>query len=122
MTKLEEVLEQWTTLKEKLTKLITINQHQPLIKEALEFHLNQASFLLSDYFLHETRTRLNIPSDWTITELTEPTCSQHNSDGTINQEWRTYFTKREWNAYLSQQQKNEGIVRETKELLRILEN
>ena len=44
----EEIITVWTTLKPQLTKLMTINHHQSLIKEAVEFHLHHASSLTTE--------------------------------------------------------------------------
>jgi hypothetical protein len=98
-----ELLTTWTRLKTKLSNLVYLKQHKTLIKEAVEFHRNQASS-----FERATERPL-IGVDWIERELdpSDPTWPNH-----IKLEQRIKL-----NAYLSQKEKNKQIVKECNELL-----
>ncbi|CAI2194571.1 6843_t:CDS:1, partial [Funneliformis geosporum] len=88
------LVETWTNLKNKLSKLVYLDQNKGLIKDALEIYLNQSSSFLSG----------------------------HEEAGLVNPSLPPGFTRAELEtAYLSQKEKNERIVRECKELLSKLE-
>ena len=73
MTNSEKVLETWNSLKTKLSKLIYLNKNKGLIKDALEIYLNSTSTFFSPH------NALDMPFDWQITLLTEPTVPEYDS-------------------------------------------
>jgi len=111
----KKALEVWTSLKTKLQPLIYLHQHKSLIKDALEFHLLQTSSFLMGSNYHQVT--FDLPRDWTITSLTEPTEPLTDQTGKLTQEWKEYLEKKRWNSCLKQQERNEKVVKECKELL-----
>ena len=86
MTNSQKILKTWTNLKPKLQPLIYLYQNKTLIKESIEFYLLQtSSFLLG---INHNRISFNLPINWKITPLTEPTISQFDQTGKLSQEWK----------------------------------
>ena len=110
-------MEVWTNLKEKITKLTYLSKNKALIRDALEIYLNQSSSFTA-LNAQENIHLWDIPTDYQINPLTEPTVAEYNPEtNLLSEEWKEYLKKQSWNSYLSQKKKNERIVRECKELL-----
>ena len=107
-----EIIEVWSSLKEKLSKLIYLNKNKSLIKEAVKFHMNQASSFTTNWFCQD------MPSDYQKANLLGDNIPKVPKP---HPEWDEYYKKLRWNGYLLQKDENEKIVRECKELLSKLE-
>jgi len=88
-----EILEVWSSLKEKLSKLIFLNKNKELIKEAVKVYLDYSSTFIS------LENNNDLISYWT--------------------KWRDEFIQK-FNRS-DQREKGEKIIKECKELLKELE-
>ena len=100
--KKKTVIEIWNQLKPKLQKLSYLSKNKTLIKEAVEFHLLQASSFLPRTLGDGTRAvgeaHLNNPSP----------------------EWQAYLQRTigaNWKDFWEQEKKNKQIITECQELL-----
>jgi hypothetical protein len=114
----KKILKTWTNLKPKLSKLVYLSKHKELIKAALEVYCHQSSSWLTLHTQEDPYEFINIPPDYQITPLIEPTTPITEP---LSSEWKEYLGKQRWNAYLSQQAKNKAIVKKCKEVLGWLE-
>ena len=118
----KQVLETWTNLKPKLSKLVYLNQNKVLIKESVESYLLTASALTS---VHSNENFSDMPTDYQFTRLERllnlPLSGQVDYEEKLK-EWKKQQNMIKWNGFLLQKEKNEKIVKECKELLRELES
>lgn len=129
----EELLKTWTNLKPKLTLYPVFLKNKELIKDALEFHMNKSSEILSNNFPSLARYQQNakpaiisLSKEFTekiiISELEQqfkPTIAM-NQPGAGNL-WRDYYDLKNkaqiWNGWFYQRQKNQSIIEDCKELI-----
>ena len=131
MTNHQQLIITWTSLKTKLSKLLFLNQHKELLKDALATHLNQSSSFTSS---NSSEYSPAMVSYWTKEkELINRKLAEleRSSLPTEAKETRTKKLKEhleqanqmleranlEIQAFARQKERNQAIVEECKEVL-----
>ena len=131
----QQVFNHWTNLKEKLSLVQYLPQHKPLIIEALEFHLNQASSFTTEYsnppllnrrLMEQQKERLTKDLEKLTQPQTEVRNERHRQQfekdqAEIKKQITNLATTLNDNTVIDnfnrQKEKNERIVKECQELL-----
>ena len=130
----EELLNIWTNLKGKLTLFSILLKNKNLIKDALEFHANRSSEILSDYHskmqhFREREKLRDLSQGFTkkvdFSELdkqfkpTTPLEQRHQPDisSPWKDYWRIFIDASSWNHFFQQRQRNQQIVEDCKVLI-----
>lgn len=112
----EQVLQAWTNLKPKLTQLTFFTKNKDLIKEAIEFHKNQASSFTTIHAYPEFLARAKLFDYRTIPKLAILSAEEQEN---LSPEERNNIISR---AYDIQMIKSKKIVEQCKELLEKLKD
>ena len=117
----EKLLTTWTSLKNKLLKLTPLNKHKGLIKDAIELHLNQSSYLTTYHsvpaFMKHSGDVYNQQGFLDNPIPQTPRKSSHSRLDKNDPIWYEFDRKFQINVFITQQKKNQQIVKECKEVL-----